>query len=304
MTVVELLTEEVVSFRWSDRPSVAPPSPEPEELSRLVRRGFGMRRYQPRPLPRVAHQLLEMTSADTLDFADVSRVVAQDMTLVAEILRIVNTTGYARGAPIETIEQAVNRLGFEALRGVATQAAMKAASPRQPEYAEAVQRLHAHAVATAHLTRLVQQCAGVRVQDAFLAGFFHDLGFLASLMLISDVYGDAPPSIDAIWPELDRIHGRIGGLMAELWKIPEPIPTIASGHHVGPMTPLMAVVYVADSLATDAGAGAVDRVDARRVSDIDGSRLADAADVLELSDDKMDELFSTAPEAIEKALTG
>jgi len=281
---------------------MAPANPEAEDLSRLIRRGFGMRKYKPRPLPQVAQQLLEMTTAQDVDFAEVSRVVSQDVGLVAEILRVVNTAVYARGMPIETIEQAVNRLGFQALREVATQAAMKVALPAQPEYATAVQRLTAHSVATGHLTRLVQGRAAVRVNDAFLAGFFHDLGFIAALTLIADVYGDAPPPLETVWPELDRIHGQVGWVMAKLWGVPEPIPTIARTHHDGPMTPLMAVVYVADSLATDAGAGAVERGNERLVSDIDGNRLADAADVLELSDDKMDELFAMAPEAVEKAL--
>jgi len=284
--------------RWFDDEKLAPRDPGPEDLSRLIRRAFGMRRYRPEPLPAVVHQLLSMTSSDDADFGAVAKVVAQDASLVAEILRIVNTAGYARGAPVESIEQAVNRLGFVALREVVAQAALVVALPRNPEYAAAIRTLNAHNVAVARLTRLVQVSSGVHQEHAFLAGFFHDLGFLASLMLIADVYGDEPPAIEAVWPELDRIHGQVGWIMAQLWRLPAPIPAIARTHHWGQMTQLMAVVHVADVLATESGVPAILNADRVAVDVFDAPRLQAAANELELTDEDLDELFATAPDVI------
>lgn len=289
------------AFEWRDRAELAVAEPDAESISRLIRRGFALRKYRPRPLPHAAMQLLAMTRSENVDFDEIARVMEHDVSLTAEVMRIVNSPAYARGAPVTTVAQAVNRLGFTALREVATQAAMKVATPPCESYAEAFDRLHAHGVAVAHLTRTVCDAVGVRDEEAFLAGLFHDVGLTAALMLLADVYGENAPAVDAVWPELERVHGTVGWRMCQLWELPETVQRVAKLHHDQPAdTVTQAVVVVADHLATFGGA----IVSFELLGDPPSTLVDAAARELGLDADRLAQLEARAETLVEDALGG
>lgn len=286
---------------WRDRADVAEKSPDAAAISRLVRRGFALRKYRPRPLPHAAMQLLAMTRSERVDFDEIARVMERDVALTAEVMRIVNSPVYSRGAPVTSVAQAVNRLGFAALREVATQAAMKVAIPPCEAYLEAFDHLHAHGVAVAHLTRAVANAAGVPGDESFLAGLFHDVGLTAALMMLADVYGEEAPAVDAVWPELERVHGTVGWRMCQLWELPTSVQRVAQLHHDDVAnTTTHAVVVLSDHLATLGGAViSFDSLGAPPNALVDA-----AADLLGLGPEKLADLERRAETWVEDALGG
>ncbi len=287
------------SATWTDRASLAPDAPSGEELLRLIRRAFGLRRYRPRPLPQAALRLLRMTDADEVDFDEVARIMEHDIALSAEVMRIANSAAYLRGAPIETIGQAVNRLGFAALREIASQAAIRVATPPCESYAVAFELLLDHGAATAHLTRAVARAAGISDDAAYLPGLFHDLGLMAPLMFLADVYGDEAPSLDAVWPEIERIHGPLGWQMCGMWDLPAVVGETVRQHHSRPaVDALTARVVLADHLAT-AGGASVSLVHPGELPD----DLVDAAVIaLDMPLGRLDELEREAEQRVAEAL--
>ncbi len=281
------------AFEWRDRESIAPASPTADDVSRLVRRAFGMRRYTPRPLPYAAMKLVQVTDSSSVSFEVAARVVEQDPTLAAEVLRIAGSPAYVRGEPPRTVEQAVQRLGFSTLREVATQAALRMSAPHR-SYLPTFERLHRHAVATAHLTRVVSEAAELAAADAFLAGLFHDVGLLAALLLLSDVYADDAPPIDEVFPELERIHEHVGWRMCSLWQLPKSVLKVAQHHHRADTNDMTtAVVVIADFLACISGAPSSEG------GRPDSAVLENACQVLALAPDELDELAEDSPDLVE-----
>jgi HD-like signal output (HDOD) protein len=302
-------TEMIEPFEWTDRKEIAPPHPTGEELSRLIRRGFGLSRYRPRPLPDAAMQMLRMTGQQHSDFRQIAHVVERDLGLTAEVLGVVNTPFYASGSPIEDIEQAVNRLGLDALREVALQAALFMAVPPREAYALAFDAAQNHAVATSHLARRVNELLGVENPNAFFGALFHDIGFSASLLMVCDVYGEQAPPVDSLWRELDRIHPQVGWRIAREWRLPDPLPELVKTHRdFGTERPQLsqtaATIVVADFLATSCGApldpAAAGDPGVIPLFDVPDSAQVEAAKQhLGLDEDTWGELLLGAPEIVD-----
>ena len=67
-------------------------------------------------VPAVIPQLLRSLRDDSMSGADLSRQLAQDVVLVAEVIREANSPYYRPAAPIKTIEGAVMLLGQNGMR--------------------------------------------------------------------------------------------------------------------------------------------------------------------------------------------
>lgn len=246
-------------------------------------------------------QLVRMTRSERVDFDELARVLERDLALSAEVLRIVNCPALARGAPVTTLAQAVNRLGFSALREVATQAAMSVVIPPCESYAGAFESVHLHGVAVAHLTRAVGEAIGARHDAAFLAGLFHDVGLTAALMLLADVYDEDAPDVEQIWPELERVHGALGWRMCQLWELPPEVQRVARIHHDEPVEDVLgATVVLADHLATLGGAvTSLEALGGPPAALVDHARR-----VLEMEPSRLTSLERDAEALVDRALAG
>ena len=63
-------------------------------------------------LPGVVSQIIELTSDPKTSFKDLSRIISEDQTLTARILKLVNSAYYGFPRRISTITHALIILGF------------------------------------------------------------------------------------------------------------------------------------------------------------------------------------------------
>ena len=67
-------------------------------------------------MPRVYAQLRGALARDTVTTGEVARIVAADAVIAAKVLQLVNSAFFRLARRITNIEQAVNYLGFVAIR--------------------------------------------------------------------------------------------------------------------------------------------------------------------------------------------
>jgi len=230
-------------------------SPIVERLLRLLE----SEDYHPPHLPSTAVQLLELSRNPDVQPGSMVALLERDPLLAAELLRLAQSSQYGGSFSVRTLDEAIVRVGMRRIGELFLHAALEARVFRSPDYQRVMDELRRHSVAVAHLSRLVGRSAGVDDEAAFIAGLLHDVGIAASLIAVVETTpsGEKPPSFEAVWPAVARVHQYAGGLVASLWRFPSDVAFVIERHHdalvQGNTHPLVAVVGLADWVAGELG---------------------------------------------------
>ena len=224
--------------------------------------------YQPPELPQTAHQVIQLSQDPDVEVEQVVTVLEDDAMLAARVLRVASSAAFSGAARIETLQNAVMRLGLRTLRDIVLEVAMNLRVFRCEAYTAPMERLRLHSQATARLCRLVCRYTSLESELAFLCGLLHDVGIAGILLALGEVpRGKKPPDLAVLWPAVDGAHAEAGALMAKLWELPAELPYLLEAHHRveidGYPHPLAAAVCLADDLAAEGGYGLVPPEDAK-----------------------------------------
>ncbi len=203
---------------------------------------LNFREHQPGPssLPAVALQVLNAVADQEVSLSELSRLVSQDPAMSAGVLRVANSAAYAATQEIETLRDAVTRLGLSEVGRVAgTVAARSLFQPQvRSEFAAFGSKwneIFAESVVAARgAAWLAMQVSGVNADHVFLAGLLHDLGRsvgLRSLVTLAQNRLQIDPSDPRVDRVLERVHVDIGGDVHQLWNLPRFPTLVAVRHH-------------------------------------------------------------------------
>jgi putative nucleotidyltransferase with HDIG domain len=225
-------------------------------------------------LPGAVVRLLERSADPDVAFSELARLTRGDQALSARILRFANAAGEGNGHPIDTLEDAVKRIGLTRFRGIAlTSELFNILGPIGPRGRHAAPRglgLWQHSLAVACAAEQLARALPAERQvggDAFLAGLLHDLGKLALCTLFPKAYQLLAASAveqhdDIADHERDTLgvdHTVAGRELARRWRFPGWPTDLIWLHHLAPhalpqrlRTPaLLVIVQVADTLARE-----------------------------------------------------
>lgn len=224
-----------------------------------------------RPLPDVAHRVLDIVQ--TTDFAidQLVAVVRTDPTLVARVLRLCNSARTGLETPITSIGDAITYLGSRNLVQlvlVTCSAGMFAGTPGSL-YADPT-ALWRHSIGCAFASQAIAMRTGeAAATTAFTIGILHDVGRIAlgrvadEERLVQTVLASADLA-NADHVALERRafgfdHATVAGFVADHWRLPRTLAEALRDHHdhegVASENPLPAVLHVADHLVLQAGIG-------------------------------------------------
>jgi HD-like signal output (HDOD) protein len=260
-------------------------------LTERIVRVFESKGYQPPRLPAVATELLALSNRSDVEFSAVEALLEKDAMLAGEVLSLCKSAAYDRGGHINSLREALVRIGLAKLREIVMQAALSARVFRASAYKGCMEALQRHCRVTAHLARIVSQATPLDEERAFLCGLLHDVGFAGILIVLSDTKrGEQPPKLDLLWPSIHGAHSIAGCRMVELWDLPSEIALAVTAHHNvsidGYDHPLASIVCLAETLATELGKGFVPPArDAASQSTLSELSLAESVHV-DQSDDR------------------
>lgn len=243
-------------------------------LAAMFLASFDAPEYQPPLLPSTALELLQVARRPDVTFPAVAALIQREPLIASQVLRLAQSPVYRRAEPIRSLDQAARTIGLRGLADLFLQASLTARVFRAPAYEGPMTRLRDHSIATAIVARLVCRATSLADDYAFLCGLLHDVGTAACLIVLADRFGGGPgkgPSapVRTFWPVISELHEATAMKLAEMWQLPADVRLVIGHHHrltVGGMVhPLAAVVCVADSIATELGAGFETEVDRRQV---------------------------------------
>lgn len=231
---------------------------EGELTGRLVQ-AFRSEGYRPPRLPAVAMELLSLSQKPEVGFDQLESLLERDAVLAGEVLSAGRSAHYGGRRPVDSLHEALVRLGLNGIREVVMQAAMSMRVFRSTTYRDCMERLRDHCRATAHLSRLVSRYSSVAEERAFLCGLLHDVGIAGILLVLGDATqpNRSAPELELVWPAIDAVHAEAGARMVELWGLPVEISLAVGAHHrvtiEGADHPLAATACIAEAIAGEVG---------------------------------------------------
>ncbi|MDX1692633.1 MAG: HDOD domain-containing protein [Ketobacteraceae bacterium] len=191
------------------------------------------------PRPKALMTVNEECKKDEPSFANIAHAIAEDVSISAAVLKVVNSPAFRRPNPISSIDQALNMLGLKRVLSIVNAVSVRSAIQTSVD----LESFWEYCSAVAHAAVLV--CKQLKLQaladDAYTLGLFHAAG-VPLLINHFDDYGDFFTSVahgnwnQIINQEQDRYqttHTTIGALMAQDWNLPETIvDAIFNVHYV------------------------------------------------------------------------
>lgn len=195
------------------------------------------------PFPAITTKLLRALAHDESETNEIVSLIRADAALASQLLRVVNSALYATWEPITSIQGAVLRLGFNAVRNFALTVSMKGFLHTSLRL-DLLRGMWRHSLACGIICdELAAACSAnaySRDDRAYTAGLLHDVGRLGLFVTYPERYaGLLEHAKGADMMELEREafgmdHCEAGGWLAKTWGLPEEVQRAASGHHRPP----------------------------------------------------------------------
>lgn len=226
-------------------------------------------------LPLVVLKLLHITSDEHASLDDLALLVETEPTILAKMLRIVNSAAFGLSHRVSNVREAIQRVGFRAIRTLALEVTLfeQLVVPSRLYHFD---RIHfwQHCLSVACLSKAIAQEIGHHDPDeVYVAGLLHDIG-----KVILDVYGRIPyseflgnlaPTNGLLVDEETQIigmgHDALGAYFCAEWELPENFVLAIRLHHerfahlgLQPEQALLiAIVSLANLIAWTQGIGSV-----------------------------------------------
>jgi HD-like signal output (HDOD) protein len=223
-----------------------------DEFARLVEAPQSGADLVPR-VPAVIPQLLRSLRDDSMSGADLSRQLAQDVVLVAEIIREANSPYYRPAKPINTIEGAAMLLGHNGIRMLLARVAFRPVISNQSgRFARvAAPAVWQQSEMCGLAASMLAPAMAANPFEAYLAGLLHNVGLVVALRLIDQVYtGDALPASDQFVAELLERARLMSSRIADQWGFPVTVSGAIADAGRPDAPPIARALELADRVAT------------------------------------------------------
>lgn len=189
------------------------------------------------PCPELLTRLQQAMAQAEPDLNEVAHIATSDVAMSAALLRVANSPVYAAGQPVQTIGQAMNRLGLEhtasVMTGFLAQRAIKVNSPQLMRFWERCSK-RAHAMAF-----MAGKLPGVSADLAHTYGLFCHVGMAVmaqSMRGYVSTLVEAHARIDRSFVATENAnhktdHAVVGALVARVWRLSPTVTAAIRLHH-------------------------------------------------------------------------
>lgn len=189
-----------------------------------------------------ASRLLKITGDEHCSIAQIADAVAHDPTIAIKILKLANSSLYSRGDRVDTVRQAVARIGSQGIR----QAVMNVTVVERfnaPAFSDHLStgQFWEHAIACGIIASEIARAMGDAEPDtAFAAGLLHDLGRVILAEVLGDQYIEVIETASELDSPLDLVESRMlrinhaevmDGILCT-WNMPRRIIDPIVFHHL------------------------------------------------------------------------
>ena len=190
-------------------------------------------------LPEVALKLVDIARQDDPDFGEISRIIRSDPVVAGKILKTANSAIFGFRQKIETIEQAVPKLGITLLRTLILSFHLANHKSDQDRLEPLFQQIWRGSLTQAVFAELIaEKVKSLDPPTCFLAGMMQDIGILAMASEAPSQYLDIvlsraklPNVVTAERCEFGFSHVDVSVEIVKNWGLDERFGAAISRHH-------------------------------------------------------------------------
>ncbi len=185
-------------------------------------------------MPSVIVKVLNVMKKPTVSMKELGDLVMYDQSLTIKILALVNSAYYGFSQQISSISIALSLLGMVKVKNIIVAVAMKPMMTNSGD-----KELWKHSIRVAAGCEYIAKLTKIMDPDeAFIAGFVHDIGKIVLHMSNPKIYTRINQLVyegaDILETErkfFDSDHVKTGSLLAKRWQLPILLANIVSYHH-------------------------------------------------------------------------
>jgi HD-like signal output (HDOD) protein len=231
--------------------------PSPEEIVRSV--------GDLPALPRVANHILALIADPNTTAVKLEKAIVLDQALTAKILKIANSSFYGGLRDVNTVSEAIVRLGFVTIRNWTLATAARSAfldADSGPDLLQIWQQSILSAMAS---QMVAEQVRHPSPESVFVGGLMQNIGQLALARVSPETFRTVlTTSAEAQVPyhivEREQYgfdHGALGALLIREWNLSDELEQAVRAHHLlseaGPAQRLAAMIALGEEIAACSG---------------------------------------------------
>ena len=196
-------------------------------------------------LPATVTRVMEITGNPESSANDLMQAILPDQSMCISILKLANSAFFGRPRKVSSIEEAIVGLGFQEIRNIIlTQAIFNSFQKLKNTRKQDIDALWQHSLTCGFAARIIAaHTPGYSPSQLFITGLIHDIGKLAVLMAVPNIYNPGQILAEqlqrAFFPGEEETmgisHHTVGMHLLNRWLFPEPL-CIAAGYHHHPET--------------------------------------------------------------------
>lgn len=201
------------------------------ELTELINRKINSGDVDLPVFDDIALRINREVRENKLDAEHICKIIEEDQVLVADLLRMANSSFFSGLAPVSSLREAAVRLGVRQIASIVFSVSQKRLySASRGMFQARLTRLWQHTSAVSIGARWLAANAGFRnmADEAFVAGLLHDIGKLSLLCILEDLIAveGLELSDELVDNTLLSMHCEHGAELLTMWNLPDSYKTI------------------------------------------------------------------------------
>lgn len=179
-------------------------------------------------LPEIALNINSAVEDSNISVKQLSGLIQTDPAIAARILQVSNSAIYGGGPKIDSIKNAITRMGLEAVRAVVICIVMRDLfTPKNVLIKKCMATFYEQSIRVGVICyELAKHIKGLEPEHGFLVGLLHDIGTIP-ILVIADQHPELSRQAGHLDSTISLMKGHIGSLMLTQWAFDDEYAYIA-----------------------------------------------------------------------------